>query len=408
MIKTEVYEEISARADPMYANVLRATETVKAFIANRGCVIYGGTAIDYALRLRGSMIYDDSKLAVPDLDFYSRQSAEDAYDLAEILYNDGHEEARARPAVHSTTMRVDAGQNHWVADVSYMPPALLEMIPTVTYTGMQCVHPDFQRIDLHSSLTFPYDNAPAEVIFARWGKDVQRLRLLDEIYPIAPPPAAVVLPRPTTRPKLPNPLGGWGAYSVLIAASIAGGAVIDGKTELPAAFHVTSNAYSWSTPIGRGSEYWSDKINATHAGWASFAPPREERTDGVTLLSSEDRLLSVVHVPIGGEDVLSVCVNGVLMYMLGEWFIHKSVEALVAYRTLWRVADETDLPFLKLSAEVYGSRNINTAQQIAIQRAVDPGAQAAVPKIWQPGKGKEKPKFAYTDAIWRQDGSLIA
>ena len=145
----DAYEMMALQADPLYDGMLRGTEAVKKFIATHQCIIYGGTAIDYTLRLRGSSIYDDSKLAVPDLDFYSDKSVELAYEFAQQLYDSGFADARAKTAIHSTTMKVDLGSNHWIADISYLPTTVISRIPTVEYSGMLCVHPDFQRIAMH-------------------------------------------------------------------------------------------------------------------------------------------------------------------------------------------------------------------------------------------------------------------
>ena len=45
----------------------RALDIVREFIVERGLILFGGTAIDYALRLKGSKIYPDEQR--PDFDF---------------------------------------------------------------------------------------------------------------------------------------------------------------------------------------------------------------------------------------------------------------------------------------------------------------------------------------------------
>ena len=49
---------------------------------------------------------------------------------------------------------------------------------------MQIIHPDYQRLDLHASLSFPLANAPLEAIFSRLSKDISRFNKLDKYYPI--------------------------------------------------------------------------------------------------------------------------------------------------------------------------------------------------------------------------------
>lgn len=177
-----------------YADTIRsAIETVEHFIINRKLVLYGGQAIDYALRLKGDYIYSDEAAAFPDLDFKSPNNVKDAYDLVDIFlgqfkshYVDGTFAGAglgAVKAIHTTTMRVKVEFN-FVADISYIPPAIMEKLPYIEFNSFRVIHPHFQYIDMHHSLSFPFMNAPREAIFHRWKKDVVRYNLLYSYYPI--------------------------------------------------------------------------------------------------------------------------------------------------------------------------------------------------------------------------------
>jgi hypothetical protein len=178
------YEQLVLRHDAAYDAVVAAIALVKEFIISNKLIIYGGTAIDYALRLHGDSIYNDKSLTTPDLDFYSPDHAKHAYMLTDILYAAGFGEARAIVATYQRTMRVDVVDNHFVADISYVPPDIFAQMPYLEYEGMRIIHPDFQRIDVHSSLSIPYGNPPLEDIFSRWKKDIERFNKLAEYYPI--------------------------------------------------------------------------------------------------------------------------------------------------------------------------------------------------------------------------------
>jgi hypothetical protein len=65
------YEQIAIIHDPFYDDVMKATQIVRDFIISRERILYGGTAIDYALRLKGEKIYPDDRLDAPDFDFFS-------------------------------------------------------------------------------------------------------------------------------------------------------------------------------------------------------------------------------------------------------------------------------------------------------------------------------------------------
>lgn len=178
------FEQVVLKADPMYKDLLQAIEIVKQFIIENNCIIYGGTAIDYALRLRGGSIYSNDSLLLPDLDFYCKDHINKSYDLADILYAAGWSASRAITGMHAETQRVDPGDNHFIADITYLPDVVYDIIPTLNYSGMKILEPLYQRIDLHSSLSFPYDGVPREVIFERWKKDIVRFNKINDLYPI--------------------------------------------------------------------------------------------------------------------------------------------------------------------------------------------------------------------------------
>ena len=159
----------------------RALEIVRQFIIERKLILYGGQAIDFALRLKGSQIYP--KHQTPDYDFLSPQSVSDSYELADRLVAAGFPNVGAIPAIHVQTMRV-ATDFIYVADISYTPQSVFDSLPTVSYAGMRVLHPDYQRTDMHLAFCFPFNNPPREDIFHRYQKDLKRFRLFQEFYPI--------------------------------------------------------------------------------------------------------------------------------------------------------------------------------------------------------------------------------
>ena len=182
-LKPHEYKNIQATHHVSFREFLIAQDAVKKYIQERGNILYGGTAIDYALRLRGDKIYEDTDL--PDFDFWSPTYIETAAEILNILtvLLPGTNVYAFR-AKYIRTMRISAGDNNWVADITYLPPELYSHMPTLIFDGMRIVHPHFQFADLHSSLTFPYDGAPREVVFARWTKDIDRFNKLFTAYPL--------------------------------------------------------------------------------------------------------------------------------------------------------------------------------------------------------------------------------
>ena len=389
--RKQAYKQVSVRLDPDYEQTLDRIEVVKKFIADRGGVIYGGTAIDYALRLRGDSIYDDSALDIPDLDFFLADNVASAYDLADILYEAGSSEARAIVAIHVEAMRVDSGNNHFIADIAYMP--MLDKIPTVTYSGMKCVHPDYQRCDLHSSLAFPFDNAPREVIFDRWKKDIERLNKIDASYPLdADEPSS----NPVTETHRFNGgvIYGWAAFCALVNGR--------GK-RIAASLRHTKDALIFNT--ARGMEYVTVDEPPTDAtkyyGYANLVFPRAE-LGNTTYYSTADRKIATVRI----GKLQCVCAQAVLHYMIGMWFFSNDSVYLAAYCDLWELVKEHPKdPSLGLSVETYGDKNINHAQIIHMKR-IRGEAIDGLPRNYRPETGKRPEPFGYASEYYLRSAQL--
>ena len=79
----KVYEYIVFQHDPNKDLMLKALDMVRDFITEKKLTITGGMAVDFALKLKGSKLYDDNTL--PDYDFFSPEHSNDAYELAKLL-----------------------------------------------------------------------------------------------------------------------------------------------------------------------------------------------------------------------------------------------------------------------------------------------------------------------------------
>lgn len=203
---------LAQRRDADGPMIDRALELVRRFVAARGLVLFGGLAIDYALRLRGAAIYPDDER--PDYDALSATAVGDAYDLADALHRAGFANVGAIRAKHAQTVRVRVDFRP-VADIGYADAAVLAALPTIEFRGLRAVHPDFQRLDMHLALCYPFDGAPRENVFHRWRKDIKRFNLFEELYPLALAPPASAAPASAAAE----------AYSILDAVVGAPGAI---------------------------------------------------------------------------------------------------------------------------------------------------------------------------------------
>ena len=190
----KVYEYIVFQHDPNKDLMLKALDMVRDFITEKKLTITGGMAVDFALKLKGSKLYDDNTL--PDYDFFSPEHSNDAYELAKLLclrlpeFFPGEKfHIDAIPATHVTTMRVRINYTS-IADITYLPHDVFNNLPTLEYPIegsnklLKFRHPHMQMIDQHRALSLPYEHAPQEVILHRWKKDMKRFDMLYKHYSV--------------------------------------------------------------------------------------------------------------------------------------------------------------------------------------------------------------------------------
>lgn len=178
------FEDYAAKHTQGYEDTEKALEIVKKFIIDKNLIIYGGMAIDLALKAKGHKgIYKED--AVPDYDFMSPTHYDHACELAILLDKHGFKECQAVNAVHVSTYKVRTNFV-WVADITYIPANIFKTMPTMTSKdGLRFVHPDFQRMDMHRAMSTPYEKPPLEVFLNRARKDQKRFRMINEFYPLS-------------------------------------------------------------------------------------------------------------------------------------------------------------------------------------------------------------------------------
>jgi hypothetical protein len=120
---------------------------------------------------------------------YSPRHAADAAELGELLCKDGFPEVSVIQAAHITSMRVRV-DFEVVADITYCPPRVFSTMPYLKYDSLRIIHPHFQMIDQHASMSAPWTMSGAQpVVVHRWIKDMTRYDRLYAKYPIVATPA---------------------------------------------------------------------------------------------------------------------------------------------------------------------------------------------------------------------------
>jgi hypothetical protein len=158
-----------------------ALNIVKEYIIKNKLLIVGGTAIDYALKLKGTTLYNDL-YQIPDFDIISPNNVEHANNIGQILCNNKFENISIIPAIHHTTVRVQL-LGFTVFDSTYVPEYVYNKIPTLEYNEFKFVDPNFQKINQYLSLSFLFKiTGPSYNILNRFKKDVERYNMLDKYY----------------------------------------------------------------------------------------------------------------------------------------------------------------------------------------------------------------------------------
>ncbi len=365
----------------------RALAMVREFIAERGRIVYGGLAIDFALRRQGHRLYPDGRR--PDYDFMSPDSVGDAYDLASRLASAGFPEANAIRGIHVQTMRVRVSFVG-VADIGYAPPAVYERVPTLDWEGVRFVHPDYQRMDQHLAFCFPLNGAPREDVYHRWRKDLARWNLLNAGYPLAPsgrapPPARrarghSALPLSGRAADLGAALHGFAAYSVLRSAldELAAAVSVPPDTSAPKLELVWEDGHSFAVELPAGetatlaSPFPVEAARAVdgsgppqwRAPWMD-AQPRTVRVGSTVIFSTANRLLSVAAVRAGpGGQCLVVSPQYLLLWLLCSSFQASEPESSV-YRDYYLHT----LDVLRSAEAIYAALAQKGPKQAAAARA---------------------------------------
>lgn len=417
------YELCAIKNDPAYSGMVSAIEIVKEFIIDKGLILYGGTAIDFALRLFGDKIYPDSMLQVPDLDFFSPQAIKDSYELADILYKAGYQSVRAINALHTTTMKVDLVDNHYIADISYVPDEIFNKLPTLEYAGMKIIHPNYQKIDMHLSLCFPYANAPKESVFERWEKDMKRLAKLEEYYKITASGADLK----SSEAKWPKYMQkyvmcGYPAYALLyqIWKNSAMGDAIDNQNNnvFPAKFEVKPTeivyeyidgpeaAFAQSTIIHHNPEECISEFKTTgvvkYEQCFNMFPERYEchtKDIKLTIYSSKSKLVSVNKVAYGGITFMVANIQYLMWQFLSLYHISNDSSAKNTYGVIYNSLLEMSKlggELFRPSIDVYGTDNTNTAREIILNKLlvdIEGAEPYHVPTNYYPSKLNPPPEF---------------
>lgn len=426
----DTYDIISQQQDPVYDDWEKSISIIKEFIIARKLIIYGGVSIDIALRLKGDKLYSDAASSMPDLDFYSPNYVEDAYDITDIIYNNGYPNARCIKAGHYSTLRVDIVDNHWVADVSYMPDVVFNELPTISFQGLQVVHPMFQYMDIHHALSYPYGGmAQRENIFNRSKRDISRFNMIYKHYPVD----YVDNKYKTHIIKIDQHmvLYGFSAYSAINTIFTELGlkckCVSAQINTIDKSLHYKSPENYFDVIHIKPSKLTYDGAVA-YEPFGTFLPDRIEFANKLRVFSSENELVAVNDIAINGVNMRCCNIQPCLKWMLAMYFANINPEIrqiyLQYYASLLNMINTVEDAILQNAdiqskaeiffptASFYGGVNIEPTQiiqkNLLNSRLYGDAVAYTAPKHYYP-PGDRPDKFDYENShYFRMSGRKIA
>jgi len=170
-------QEIQAKKGVNTPEVKHMIRIVEDFLAKKGLICYGGTAINNVLPKHDQ--FYDTNVEIPDYDFFSPNPLNDAKELADIYIKEGFSEVEAKSGVHYGTYKVFVNFIP-VADITLLDKTLFKSIKkeSISIAGIRYCPPNFLRMLGYLELSRPAGDV------SRWEKVQKRINLLNKHYPL--------------------------------------------------------------------------------------------------------------------------------------------------------------------------------------------------------------------------------
>jgi hypothetical protein len=327
---------------------------------------------------------------------------------------------RAIRALYVRTMRVDVGDNNFLADITYMPKGIL--LPTIQYEKMKIIHPDFQRLDIHMALSFPLANAPMEAIFGRLKKDVKRFNLLDKYYPLGSGLNLSGKPLPLKKYNIPIKFKdfvftGMAAYGIIcLLVGEANAATITKQIE----FHtLVEEVEVVHADIDELTKSLSDIKK--YKKYINLLPSRIlAKHDGIQMnIHNITGKRVAAHMITYKEHKLKITnVQYILLNFLARAYLTEGDTRstyIFLYNDLMRIINKyyAKHDFLMPTYKTYGGINMTEANEINLNRIqVDLHVEGVntynMPEmVYSPAKRTRSPAYDYKEKFFQIDGSKI-
>lgn len=158
-------------------DTLKMLAITEAFMKEKGCILYGGTAIN-ALLPPSDKFYD-YKYELPDYDAYTPKAVDHAKELADLFFSNGFKDVEAKAGVHHGTYKVFVNQ-HAIMDLTQLHPDLYNALHmnAKIIGGLMYAPVNYLRMSCYLELSRPMGDV------SRWEKVYKRLSKLNKYYPL--------------------------------------------------------------------------------------------------------------------------------------------------------------------------------------------------------------------------------
>jgi hypothetical protein len=165
--------------EPTIVERTKIYNLVKKFIKDNSRIVYGGFALNYAIRVKNSADAFYPENGINDIEFYSSQPKLDIVKLADIIKENGFKDIVAKEANHEATFTLFVNFVQY-CDITYIDKKIEYSIQTLKgEDGINYAHPHFMLIDYLRIFIQPLTAAES-----RWEKSFKRYYLLLKYYPV--------------------------------------------------------------------------------------------------------------------------------------------------------------------------------------------------------------------------------
>ena len=306
---------------------------------------------------------------------------------------------------------------------------------------------------MHSALSFPFDNAPREVVFQRWARDITRFNLLTSLYPIAAPttpttPVRLVETSTSLRKYVWN---GFAAYALIYNHLLAncGAQPIDAGI-ISAELAISDTTISFPSinntfelihyDLAKAQSRIGAPIIATTQPFGTIIPESISLSGAhrIDIYSTSDQMVSINEITIGTTKFRTVNVQFLLKFFLAKYIATRTTQEKLASAYLGRycsllkmieiaervvierrvVAQESADEFMResplfLSIYCYGFNNISTTDariinRLQVQKHEKDVKVLKLPITYTPSKKAPRPVYDYSHPLYATAGIITS